>query len=163
MPQLPPFWCSDSVCTPLWFKGEQVLSLLTWIQIVRGCGIALLVLGPLVVLISWLGHLPWLVRLFGVLPLAASGFAWAAAAHIQDTFDYVVQLEQDLLGNYPGPSAYYHFEREITSALQGALLLGWLMVIVAIVLLLACALGVWRGFLFRREKIRNQSAAGLSL
>ena len=91
----PLLWCSSSVCTPLYYQGEQVLSLLTWVQILRACSIVLLALGLLVLLISWLGYLPWLVRLSGVLTLAASGFAWVAALHLQDTFGYLVQLEQD--------------------------------------------------------------------
>jgi hypothetical protein len=45
--------------------------------------------------------------------------------------------------------------QEITSALHGAMLLEWLVVVVAIALLLAGALGLWRGFLVR-ELVREQ-------
>ena len=68
----PLLWRSSSVCTPLYYQGEQVLSLLTWVQILRACSIVLLALGLLVLLISWLGHLPWLSVSAG----APSGCQW---------------------------------------------------------------------------------------
>jgi hypothetical protein len=149
-----PFWCSSNVCTELPYKGKQVLSLLTWVQITRDYSMGLLALGLLLMLISWVGHLPWIFRLGGLLPLAASGLAWIAGRHIQNTFGYVLQLEQDFGGRGP-PAAYAHLETEITSALHGAMLLEWLVVVVAIVLLLAGALGLWRGFRVR-ELVREQ-------
>ena len=153
----PLLWCSSSVCTPLYYQGEQVLSLLTWVQILRACSIVLLALGLLVLLISWLGHLPWLVRLSGVLPLAASGFAWAAALHLQDTFGYLVQLEQEYSGGgKPPPSYYPHLERLMASALHNALVLAWLVVVVTSVLVLSSALGLWRGFLVRDQTGKGQ-------
>jgi hypothetical protein len=156
-----PFWCSPSVCTALPYQGDQVLSLLTWVQIARDCGIALLVLGLLAVLIAWLGHLPWPFRLGGVLPLAASGFAWIAAAHLQDTFGYLVQLEGELQTRMP-QSLNTRLLLETANTLQDAMVLRWLVVGVAIVLLLACILVLWRGFLMR-ERLSNQSAGDLPL
>ena len=153
----PLLWCSSSVCTALYYQGEQVLSLLTWVQILRVCSIVLLALGLLVLLISWLGHLPWLVRLSGVLPLAASGFAWAAALHLQDTFGYLVQLEQDYnFGGFAPRSYYTHLEHLMASALHNALVLAWLVVVVTSVLLLSSALGLWRGFLVRDQIGKGQ-------
>ena len=78
----PPFWCSTTVCTALPYRGEQVLSLLTWTQVAKDCSAALLVLGLLAVLTSGLGHLPWRFRLSGVLPLASSGFAWIGRCYV---------------------------------------------------------------------------------
>ncbi len=160
MPDLP-FWCSSTVCTPLPYRGEQILALLTWIQFARDCGIALLVIGLLAVLIAGLGHLSWPFRLGGVVPLAASGFAWIAAAHLQDSFGYLVQLEGDFGGSGPR-EAYFHLEIEIANALQGAMVLAWLVVVVAIALLIACALVLWRGFLVR-DRMRNRKAGNLPL
>jgi hypothetical protein len=153
----PPLWCSSTVCTPLYYQGEQVLSLLTRVQILRACSILLLALGLLVLLISWLGHLPWLVRLSCVLPLAASGFAWAAALHLQDTFGYLLQLEQDYSDGGSPPMGYYpHLEHLMASALHDALLLAWLVVVVTSVLVLASALGLWSGFLERDQTGKGQ-------
>jgi len=150
MPQVPPFWCSSTICTPFYYQGEQVLSLLTWVQILRACSIVLLATGLLVLLISWRWHLPWLVRLSGVLPLAASGFAWVAALHLQDIFGYLVQLEQDYdFGGKPPPSYYLHLEHLMANTLHDALVLAWLVVAVTGVLVLTSALGLWRGFLVR--------------
>jgi hypothetical protein len=152
----PPLWCSSTACTPLYYHGEQVLSLLTWVQILRACSIVLLATGLLVLLISWLWHLPWLVRLSGVLPLAGSGFAWGAALHIQDAFGYLLQLEQEYNdGGKPPPSYYPHIEHLMASALHDALVLAWLIVGVTSVLVLASAVGLWRGFL-----VRNRSGKG---
>jgi hypothetical protein len=155
----PPLWCSSTVCTPLYYQGEQVLSLLTWVQILRACSIILLASGLLVLLISWLRHLPWLVRLSSALPLAASGFAWAASLHMQDIFGYLVQLEQDYnFGGKPPPSYYTHLEHLMASTLYDALVLAWLVVAATSVLVLTSALGLWRGFLVR-DLTRNGQLA----
>ena len=146
----PPFWCSITVCRALPYQGKQVLSLLTWVQVAKDCSAALLVLGLLAVLTSALGHVPWRFRLGGVLPLAGSGFAWIAAAHLQGTFGYVVQLEGDFGGTGPR-AAYTRLELMISTALQGAVVLERIVVGVTIVLLLACVLVLWRGFLVRER------------
>jgi hypothetical protein len=91
--------------------------------------------------------LPWLIRLSSVLPLAASGFAWAAALHMQDAFGHLLQLEREYNFGRGPPGYYPHIERLMASALHDALVLAWLVVVVMLVLLLASALGLWRGFL----------------
>jgi hypothetical protein len=149
----PPLWCRSTVCTPLYYQGEQVLSLLTWVQILRVCSILLLALGLLVLLISWLRRLPLLVRFSGVLPLATSGFAWAASLHIQDTFGYLLQLEQDYSAGGSPPMGYYsHLEHLMGSSLHGALVLAWVVVAVTSVLVLLSAMGLWSGFLVRAAR-----------
>jgi hypothetical protein len=161
MPSVP-FWCTSTVCTTLPYHGEQVLSLLTWVQILRACSIVLLALGLLILLTSWLGHLPWLVRLSGVLPLAASGFAWGVALHIQDTFGYLLQLEEDFSSGGSPPMGYYlHLEYLMAGSLHDALLLGWLVVVITGGLVLASTLGLWRGLLMRKRlKDWYHAAAG---
>jgi hypothetical protein len=87
---------------------------------------------------------------YGIRASVRSSYAWIAAAHPQGTFGYVVQLEGDFGGTGPR-AAYTRLELMISTALQGAVVLGWVVVGVTNVLLLACVLILWRGFLVRER------------
>jgi hypothetical protein len=129
------------------------------VKILQICAGILLILALLTLLIGWLCHLYWRVRLLALLPLAA-GIAAEIVAHVlHDTYVYWVEfLNYWLPVSYP-KGFQDHFLREIANADQAATVLGWTGVIVTGVLLALGLVGMWRLVMSGRWRQRSSAIA----
>ncbi len=141
-------------------NNAVVSSLLIWVQVMVACAIILLALALLVLAVALVRHLSWPVRIGALVPLAASVLAGGVARYIHDTYLYVVQLEGEFGGS--GPKQFYlELERNMASAIHGAQVLGWLVVIITGVLLVVGLLGLWQ--LFPRHGRDGKRPASLAV
>jgi hypothetical protein len=130
-----------------WFNETPVYGFLEpqllGVKILEICAVVLLVLALLTLLVGWLRHLSWRVRLSALLPLAASVAAGIAAHALHDIYvSWVGFLNYWLPVSYPLGNQIL-ITREITDANQTATVLGWVGIIVTGVLLALSLLGVW--------------------
>lgn len=135
--------------------APQLLS----VKILEICAAVLLILALLTLLVGWVRHLSWRVRLLALLPLAAGIAAEIVAYALQDTYAYWVGfLNYWLPVSYP-KGVQDHFLSEIANANQAATVLGWTGVIVTVVLLALSLVGVWRLLVSGQWRPRSATVA----
>ena len=101
----------------------------TWIRIIEICGGALLILALLHLIVGWVWHLSWRVRLLALVPLIAGIGAGVAAYTLQNTYMYWINFLCNLPMFFP-QWFQAHYQQEIADANHTAAVLGWVVVAV---------------------------------
>jgi hypothetical protein len=114
-----------------------------WIAAIEICAGLLLALTVLHLLVGWVRHLSWHVRLTALLPLVAGIGAGIAAHSLQDTYTYWVTFLCDLPRSFP-PAFQHYFLNGIANANHTATVIGWVAIVVTGLLLALSLAGIWR-------------------
>jgi hypothetical protein len=130
-----------------WFNETSFYPLLApqlmWIKILELCAVILLATALLTLVVGWVRHLSWRVRLLALLPLAASIGAGSIAHHLHDTYIYWNAFLGHLPYSYPA-GYYNHIMQLIFEANNQAELAGWFAICITGILLMLGLYGGWR-------------------
>lgn len=124
--------------------------LLLWIKNIEVCSGILLILALLTLLMTWVRHVPWRLRLSALVPLAAGIAAGVVAHALHTTYAY-----WDTLSPRPLPEnaplvlsstrvSFQHIQNGIASATQAATVLGWSSIVATGILLVLGLVSAWR-------------------
>lgn len=116
----------------------------TGIQVLEICAGVLLLLALLTLLVGWVRHLTWRVRLTALFPLAASIGAGIVAHALQETYRSWVNFLCALPRSFP-PGVQTQFLQGIATANHTAAVLGWVSAIVTGLLLVVSVVSVVSG------------------
>jgi hypothetical protein len=131
-------WLNEA---PVW---PIVAPLLLWIKILEICAVVLIALALLTLLVGWLRHLSWRIRLSALVPLAASVGAAIAAHAFHDTYVFWVNY-LNFWYNHRAPYAIFsHASYVIGNTTHAATVLGWVALVVTGILLALGLVGIWR-------------------
>ena len=131
-------WLTEA---PTW---SGVAPLLMWIKILEVLAVVLLAVALLILVVGWVRHLPWWVRLSAVVPLATSIGVARAVPGLHATYAYWAYVCNWCCGHGCVQSSATHAEVFADAAAHMAAVLGWVGMVVAGLWLLFGLVGFWR-------------------
>ena len=131
-------WLTETSAVP------EIAPLLMWIKIVEMCTVVLFALALLTLMVGWMRHLSWGVRLTPLVPLAASMGTAIAVHALHDSYIFWVNYSHTYIGaKSPSEDESYYFPGTANID-HTAAVVGWVVLMVTALCLILCLVGVWR-------------------